>query len=132
MEIKAKLLDISEKESLSRQELAEIMGVTEAQIGYYLTGVNEPRKGRLVKLAKHLNRPVSIFYSDEPYEKLTLVGKDDGRSLKKENEDLREIVALRKQLDECREENRLLRTRMASATPVEAESELKKNKPTQK
>jgi len=48
----------------SRQQLAEMIGVTHQQLQKYEKGTNRIAAGRLLLIAKALNKPVSYFYSE--------------------------------------------------------------------
>jgi len=48
---------------LSRQQLADVIGVTHQQLQKYEKGSNRISAGRLVLIAKSLERPVSYFYT---------------------------------------------------------------------
>lgn len=48
----------------SRQQLAEMIGVTHQQLQKYEKGTNRIAAGRLLLIAKALNKPVAYFYSD--------------------------------------------------------------------
>ncbi len=47
---------------LSRMQLADKIGVTHQQASKYLTGENRITGGRLVLIAKALNKPVAYFF----------------------------------------------------------------------
>ncbi len=49
---------------LSRQQLAEIIGVTHQQLQKYEKGVNRISVGRLALIAKALDKDIKYFYSD--------------------------------------------------------------------
>ena len=49
---------------LSRQHLAEVIGVTHQQLQKYEKGSNRISVGRLVLIAKALNKNVSYFYEE--------------------------------------------------------------------
>jgi transcriptional regulator with XRE-family HTH domain len=48
----------------SRQQLAEMIGVTHQQLQKYEKGTNRIAAGRLLLISKALNKPVSYFYSE--------------------------------------------------------------------
>jgi transcriptional regulator with XRE-family HTH domain len=49
---------------MSRQELGDRIGVTHQQCQKYEKGTNRVSAGRLVLIAKVLNKPIDYFYSD--------------------------------------------------------------------
>lgn len=74
------ILTLRTKKSLSRAQLAEILDVSEAQIGFYENGKNQPGKDKLAKLAKVFNLSVADLYQDNLVEKLTQV-RETGQSV---------------------------------------------------
>lgn len=55
---------------MSRQELAENIGVTHQQLQKYEKGINRIAVGRLILIAKALHKPIDYFYNgyEEPQE----------------------------------------------------------------
>lgn len=101
MSIGANLLMLRLKKSLSRQQLATLIGVSRAQIGLYETGKNDPGKDKLALLADVFSVSVSDLYSDELIKKLASVSKveeTDQRAL------MQKVIHLQDQLLRCREE----------------------------
>lgn len=50
---------------LSRQQLAELIGVTHQQLQKYEKGKNRISAGRLLAISKALKKPISYFFDDE-------------------------------------------------------------------
>lgn len=59
-----KIYSLRLAKGLSRQELAEKIGVTHQQLQKYEKGINRISVGRLVLIAKALAKSVEFFYSD--------------------------------------------------------------------
>lgn len=70
-----KIYELRVASGLSRQELGERIGVTHQQCQKYEKGTNRVSAGRLVLIAKVLNKPVDYFFQDlsnemQPQEKI--------------------------------------------------------------
>ena len=70
-----KIYELRIASGLSRQELGEKIGVTHQQCQKYEKGTNRVSAGRLVLIAKVLNKPVEYFFQDlsdqmQPQEKI--------------------------------------------------------------
>ncbi len=59
-----KIYSLRLAKGLSRQQLADSIGVTHQQLQKYEKGLNRISVGRLVLIAKALGRSVDYFYSD--------------------------------------------------------------------
>lgn len=62
--IGAKIQEMRIAMGMSRQQLAEKIGVTHQQLQKYEKGVNRISAGRLVSIAEALNKPISYFFED--------------------------------------------------------------------
>lgn len=60
--IGAKIYNLRLSKGLSRQQLADTIGVTHQQLQKYEKGVNRIAVGRLVLIAKALHKTVDFFY----------------------------------------------------------------------
>jgi len=59
-----KMLELRLSKGLSRDSMAEAIGVTHQQIAKYESGFNRLSVGRLLEVAKALDADPSYFYSD--------------------------------------------------------------------
>lgn len=59
-----KIYSLRLAKGLSRQQLAEVIGVTHQQLQKYEKGTNRISVGRLVLIAKALGKTVNYFYED--------------------------------------------------------------------
>lgn len=63
-QIGKKIFNLRKIRRLTRQALAEKIGVTHQQLQKYENGVNRVSAGRLFVIAKALGKPVDYFYED--------------------------------------------------------------------
>jgi transcriptional regulator with XRE-family HTH domain len=76
--IGAKIHSLRGYKGLSRQQLAEVIDVTHQQLQKYEKGVNRISIGRLILIAKALEKPVEYFYEglDEVSDIQPIVGSE--------------------------------------------------------
>ncbi|MBD3148550.1 helix-turn-helix domain-containing protein [Microbispora camponoti] len=66
----ARLTQARLRRGMSKQELADKLGVSPAAIGYYEAGINAPRPDHLGQLANILGYPVEFFAAGRPHARL--------------------------------------------------------------
>ncbi len=55
MEFKSRLKDLRTSNNLSQKQLGDIIGASYSAIGYWETGVNEPKISYIIALCKYFN-----------------------------------------------------------------------------
>lgn len=65
-----KISQLRTSQGVTRQALADLLGVTHQQLQKYERGVNRVSASRLLEIARHLNTPILYFFEDinEPVE----------------------------------------------------------------
>jgi DNA-binding helix-turn-helix protein len=58
-----KLILALRNKNISQKELADRIGVTQATISRYITGLSTPTSGTLQKLSRELNLPINYFFT---------------------------------------------------------------------
>jgi transcriptional regulator with XRE-family HTH domain len=59
-----KIKELRESKNMTQDELADKLGVSKQMISLYETGVNEPRKAKLEKIAEICKADISYFYTN--------------------------------------------------------------------
>lgn len=84
-----KLLLALRNKNISQKELADRIGVTQATISRYITGLSAPTSGTLQKLSVELNLPINYFFT-----------VDDSTTQEKQDDDIRVIQRAREKMSD--------------------------------